>query len=90
MVDRQRRPSDFDPRADLFMAPALEAGVFRELCLVLSVLLNIARLPYRFFHAAVQHRPGFGACLALFSNQGPTPGPLAHPALRSLAHASTL
>src|SRR5438309_3723163 len=55
------------------MAPDLEAGVFRELCLVLSVLLNIARPPYRFFHAAMQHSLGVGASLALFSNQGPAP-----------------
>jgi len=58
---------------DLFMEPALEAGVLRELCLVLSVLLNIARPPYRFFHAAMQHSLGVGASLALFSNQGPAP-----------------
>ena len=55
------------------MEPALEAGVLRELCLVLSVLLNIARAAANLFHAAVQHSLGVGASLALFSNQGPAP-----------------
>jgi hypothetical protein len=66
-VDRQRRPSAFDTRANLFMAPALEADVLRELCLVLLVLLNIARGRRETFHAAVQHWPGFGQALGLFS-----------------------
>ena len=55
------------------MAPVLEAGVFRESCLVLRVLLNIARGQRSFFRAAMQHDLGVGASLALFSNQGRDP-----------------
>jgi hypothetical protein len=57
------------------MAPALEAGVLRELCLVLLGLLNIARAPCRFFHAAAQHKLRLGASFALFSDQGRDPRP---------------
>jgi hypothetical protein len=65
-VERQRRAGDVET---LSTEPALEAGVFRETCLVLCNFLNIARPRGRFFHAAVQREPGVGAAAVLFSNQ---------------------
>ena len=44
--------------------------MFRETCLVSRRLLNIARAPGKFFHAAVQRKSGALATLALFSNPG--------------------
>ena len=65
-MERQRRPGDVET---LSTEPALEAGVFRETCLVLCIFLNIARLRRRFFHAAVQREPEVSAAVVLFSNQ---------------------
>jgi hypothetical protein len=65
-VERQRRPGDVET---LSTEPALEAGVFRETCLVLCNFLNIARLRRRFFHAAAQREPEVSAAMILFSNQ---------------------